>query len=156
MDLESLIDEQTFSDSNTGSNSPAKGRYNNTNSGDKNQNEIFTWRVKAGANRIYYLNIKTDRKGDFYLVIKETKHRDDGSKEVHRVMVFEKDLGRFVQGMQKVVEEIEKQGGNITYNNDDDYQGSSSDSVSYNKSNPGSDQGVEENESTKDLPTIEL
>jgi hypothetical protein len=84
MDLESLIDEQTFADSqdnnsrrsNSGSYSSSSGAIRS----DRNQNELFTWRVKAGANRVYYLNIKTDKNGNHYLVIKETKHADDGSK----------------------------------------------------------------------------
>jgi hypothetical protein len=73
---------------------------------NSNQNELFTWVVKAGATRIYYINVKEDKNGDLYLVLKETKRRDDESKEVHRVMVFQKDFGKFVDGMRKALEFI--------------------------------------------------
>jgi|LakMenE01Jun11ns_1017448.scaffolds.fasta_scaffold9554662_1 hypothetical protein len=69
-----------------------------------NQNELFTWVVKAGVNRIYYLNVKQDRNGMLYLVIKESKRMEDGSKEVHRIMIFEKDLDKFVTGMKNALQ----------------------------------------------------
>jgi hypothetical protein len=126
MDLESLIDEQTFADSqdnnsrrsNSGSYSSSSGAIRS----DRNQNELFTWRVKAGANRVYYLNIKTDKNGNHYLVIKETKHADDGSKDVHRVMIFEKDIAKFAHGIQKVLEYLEQQGVSTEYDEKADQQ----------------------------------
>jgi hypothetical protein len=78
---------------------------NSFNSKD-NQNELFTWKIKAGANRIYYLNVKTDKNGQYYIVIKESKTTPDGSKDVHRVMVFERDFQNFVDGMKKVIDYI--------------------------------------------------
>jgi hypothetical protein len=71
-----------------------------------NQNELFTYVVKAGVNRIYYLNVKEDRNGMLYLVIKESKRMEDGSKEVHRIMIFEKDLDKFVTGMKNALQFI--------------------------------------------------
>lgn len=71
-----------------------------------NQNELFTYVVKAGVNRIYYLNVKQDRNGMLYLVIKESKRMEDGSKEVHRIMIFEKDLDKFVTGMKNALQFI--------------------------------------------------
>jgi hypothetical protein len=68
-----------------------------------NQNEIFTLAIKAGASRIYYLNVKTDRNGETYLIIKESKKEIDGTKQIHRIMVFEKDLDKFAKGLQDVL-----------------------------------------------------
>jgi hypothetical protein len=79
-------------------------------SASDNQNELFTWVVKAGANRLYYLNVKKDRNSDLYLVVKETKRLQDGSREVHRIMVFEKDLKKFVSGLKEVLHFINTQG----------------------------------------------
>jgi hypothetical protein len=81
----------------------------NDSAGD-NQNELFTWVVKAGSNRLYYLNVKNDRNKDLYLVIKETKRLQDGSREVHRIMVFEKDLKKFVNGLKEVLQYINSLG----------------------------------------------
>jgi hypothetical protein len=68
-----------------------------------NLNELFTWVVKAGSNRQYFLNIKQDKKGDLYLVIKESKRNAEGEKEIHRIMIFEKDLDNFVTGIKEVL-----------------------------------------------------
>jgi|GEM_PF-1599729 len=81
-----------------------------------NLNELFTWIVRAGQNRQYFLNIKQDRKGDLYLVIKETKRNQDGQKEVHRIMIFEKDLDNFVVGMKEVVHFINNFDKKIPFN----------------------------------------
>lgn len=79
-----------------------------------NLNELFTWVVKAGQNRQYFLNIKQDRKGDLYLVIKESRRNQEGGKEIHRIMIFEKDLDNFVTGIKEVlhfVNNFQKQPG---------------------------------------------
>lgn len=81
---------------------------NNTQSGYSNnqgrnyQDEVFTWKIKAGVNRIYYLNIKKDKNEQYYIVIKEVKNLPDGSKDVHRVMIFERDFVNFFLGMEKI------------------------------------------------------
>lgn len=77
----------------------------------RNENELFTWVIKAGANRLYYLNVKVDKNKQVYLVIKETKRiQEDGSKEVHRVMVFEKDFHKFIQGLIEVLKFLNDNG----------------------------------------------
>lgn len=84
-----------------------------------NLNELFTWAIRAGQNRQYFLNIKQDRKGDLYLVIKETKRNQDGEKEVHRIMIFEKDLDNFVTGIKEVlhfINNFEKRPANFANN----------------------------------------
>ncbi len=59
--------------------------------------------IKAGPNRVYYITTKEDKNGNIYLVFKEVKNREDGSKEVHRIMVFEKDLKNFVETFKSVL-----------------------------------------------------
>lgn len=100
-----------------------------------NQNELFTWIVKAGANRLYYLNVKKDRNGDLYLVIKEAKRLQDGSREVHRIMVFEKDLKKFVGGLKEVLHYINSQGLVDSQTQDDDQKVLQSQATPLNKIN---------------------
>jgi hypothetical protein len=77
---------------------------------DDNSNEIFTWKVKAG-NRVYFMNVKKDKNERLYLVIKESKQGDEegGAKEVHRIMIFEKDFDRFFYGMEQVAKFVNNQ-----------------------------------------------
>ena len=79
--------------------------YNNNN----NPNELFFWKIKAGINRNYYINVKKDKNEELYLVIKEVKTDMDGNKDVHRVMVFEKDFKKFVFGMKKCLEFVNEE-----------------------------------------------
>jgi Protein of unknown function (DUF3276) len=85
--------------------------YNNNNSSSCNNfsNEIFSQEVYAGRNRSYFIIIKQDKNGEMYLTIKELKFNMDGTKEVHRVMIFQADFGNFLVGMQKAVEFIKSE-----------------------------------------------
>lgn len=85
--------------------------YNNNNSSSYNNfsNEIFSQEVYAGRNRSYFIIIKQDKNGEMYLTIKELKFNMDGTKEVHRVMIFQADFGNFLVGMQKAVEFIKSE-----------------------------------------------
>lgn len=96
---------------------------------DQNSNEIFTWIVKAGANRVYYLNIKQDKNGEIYLVVKESKKNYDESREIHRVMIFKKDLAKFFKGMEEVQKFIEKEGIDLSEPEYEDYNSSSDNST---------------------------
>jgi Protein of unknown function (DUF3276) len=85
--------------------------YNNNNSSSYNNfsNEIFSQEIYAGRNRSYFIIIKQDKNGEMYLTIKELKFNMDGTKEVHRVMIFQADFGNFLVGMQKAVEFIKSE-----------------------------------------------
>ncbi len=85
--------------------------YNNNNSSSYNNfsNEIFSQEIYAGRNRSYFIIIKQDKNDEMYLTIKELKFNPDGTKEVHRVMIFQADFGNFLVGMQKAVEFIKKE-----------------------------------------------
>ncbi len=83
---------------------------------EDNQNELFTWVVKAGLNRLYYINIKQDKNNEIYLVIKESKREADGKKQVHRVMVFGKDMKKFVEGFKKSLEFVNSNNLLANYN----------------------------------------
>jgi hypothetical protein len=84
-----------------------------------NQNEIYSVKIRAGS-RTYFLNVKEDKNGELYLVIKESKQSQDGN-DVHRVMVFEEDFSKFISGMKETLEFIKKNQANrkIMDQNDD-------------------------------------
>ena len=72
------------------------------NSGYNNRTgELHTIKLLAGS-RTYFLNIKQDRKGSFYVVIKESRRTGENTYESHRVMLYEEDFEKFIDGMQQV------------------------------------------------------
>ena len=68
----------------------------------KNENEIlFSRTVKAGK-RVYYTDIKCDRRGELYLAVTESKRIKDGTEdsrpvfEKHKIFVYREDLEKFM------------------------------------------------------------
>lgn len=107
--------------SNGYGNNNRNGGYNGGGSGGSNygssnlaEDELFTWIVKAGPNRVYYLNVKESSSGELYLIVKENKRNPDGSKQSHRIMIFNQDLEKFAEGITKVMDFIKTQEGDST------------------------------------------
>jgi hypothetical protein len=77
---------------------------------------LFSKSVKAGK-RIYYLDVKKNRKEEMFLTITESKKvvmgEGDNSQvnfEKHKIFLYQEDFDKFLDGMKQVVDYInEKQ-----------------------------------------------
>lgn len=72
---------------------------------------ILSKTVKAGK-RIYYLDVKKNRRGDMFLVITESKKvvSDDASQvnfEKHKIFLYKEDLIKFENGLRQMIQFIE-------------------------------------------------
>ena len=85
---------------------------------EKRESEIvYSRSVKAGK-RIYYLDVKKDRTGDYYLCITESKKRQMGEEvpqfEKHKLFLYKEDFAHFNEGLQDVIAYVKEQvGGDI-------------------------------------------
>ncbi len=78
---------------------------------------VFSKSIKAGK-RIYYLDVKKNRKDEMFLAITESKkivmgEGDDSqvSFEKHKIFLYKEDFEKFLTGLTQAVEFInEKQG----------------------------------------------
>ena len=77
---------------------------------DKKENDIlFSRTVKAGK-RVYYIDVKCDRKGDFYLSLTESKRLkdvDDMQKpmfEKHKIFLYREDLNKFQRALSEAAD----------------------------------------------------
>ena len=79
-----------------------------------NDQEIYySKEIKAGK-RIYYLDMKRSRFGDYYLAITESKKavaEDDKNGQVvtfekHKIFVYKEDFAKFLDGIQELIELI--------------------------------------------------
>lgn len=68
---------------------------------------LFSRTVKAGQ-RIYYIDVKRNRKGEMYLSITESKKMYSGSQEMpqvsfekHKIFLFREDFGKFDEALQQ-------------------------------------------------------
>ncbi|NMM49199.1 DUF3276 family protein [Marinigracilibium pacificum] len=75
---------------------------------NKDKNELFAQRVKAGK-RTYFFDVKSTRSNDFYLTITESKrrHKDDGFYyEKHKIFLYKEDFDKFLHALQNTVDHI--------------------------------------------------
>ena len=78
---------------------------------------LFSKAVKAGK-RIYYLDVKKNRKEEMYVAITESKKVIAGegenpqvSFEKHKIFLYKEDFGKFMHGLQQVINYIEDEQG---------------------------------------------
>lgn len=84
-------------------------------SADMNDKEIvFSKSIKAGK-RIYYLDVKKNRKDEMFLAITESKkvitgEGDDSqvSFEKHKIFLYKEDFQKFMAGLEEAVNFIER------------------------------------------------
>lgn len=78
---------------------------------------IFSKAIKAGK-RIYYLDVKRNRKDELFLAITESKKTVTGegenarvSFEKHKIFLYKEDFEKFSQGFQEALSYIEEKQG---------------------------------------------
>lgn len=81
---------------------------------------IFSKSIKAGK-RIYYLDVKKNRKDEMFLAITESKKMLVGSGddvqvnfEKHKIFLYREDFAKFTEGLQQVISYINKEQGEYT------------------------------------------
>jgi hypothetical protein len=73
----------------------------------RKDDSLFSKRVKAGR-RIYFIDVKRNKKGNLYLAISEKRKEKDGSVKRTRVIVFEEDVMKFEDAFNEVVIDLKK------------------------------------------------
>ena len=78
---------------------------------------VFSKAVKAGK-RIYYFDVKKNRKDEMFLAITESKKIVSGegeasqvSFEKHKIFLYKEDFAKFFDGLQQTIQYIEKEQG---------------------------------------------
>lgn len=80
---------------------------------------IFSKSIKAGK-RIYYLDVKKNRKDELFLAITESKkvmvgYGDEAhlNFEKHKIFLYREDLEKFTEGLRQVIDYINEQSGDV-------------------------------------------
>ena len=69
---------------------------------------LFSRVVKAGK-RVYYIDVKSDRRGEYYLAMTESKRVKDGSEnerpvfEKHKIFLYREDMLKFFEAFGDAV-----------------------------------------------------
>ena len=70
---------------------------------------LFTRSIKAGK-RIYYIDVKEDRRGEFYISLTESKRLKDVAEdappvfEKHKIFIYREDAERFIECLKQVAD----------------------------------------------------
>lgn len=78
---------------------------------DKDRNEIFSKRVRAGK-RTYFFDIKATRSNDYYLTITESKRKykeDSFTYEKHKIFLYKEDFGKFMDALNETVDHVKEE-----------------------------------------------
>ena len=89
------------------------GRYDKSDNSEReeeNENgldEVFSRSVRAGK-RTYFFDVKSTRRGDYYLTMTESKKRfgRDGRFhfEKHKIFLYKEDFEKFMEGLNETLE----------------------------------------------------
>lgn len=75
----------------------------------KDKEEIFSKTVRAGK-RTYFFDVKSTKKGDYYLTITESKKNFDLDGnfhyEKHKIFLYKEDFEKFNEGITDVMDFI--------------------------------------------------
>ena len=90
--------------------------YKKSGIGDNEKEIVFSQAIKAGK-RIYYIDVKKNRKDEMYLSITESKkvvsgEGDDAqvSFEKHKIFLYKEDFEKFMDGLHQAIQYIESDG----------------------------------------------
>ena len=83
---------------------------------DGDKEIVFSKAIKAGK-RIYYLDVKKNRKEEMFLAITESKKIVSGdgddaqvSFEKHKIFLYKEDFEKFMDGLHQAIQYIESDG----------------------------------------------
>ena len=86
---------------------------------DSDKEIVFSKAIKAGK-RIYYLDVRKNRKDEMFLAITESKkiisEGNDSpqvSFEKHKIFLYKEDFAKFINGLHDVMRYVEKEQGEI-------------------------------------------
>ncbi len=81
-------------------------RFENNNN-QRQQESVFTKKVKAGKRRTYFFDVRRTKGDDYFLTITEsTKRMEDDSFIRHKIFVYKEDFNRFVTSLNETVDHI--------------------------------------------------
>lgn len=76
----------------------------------RNNEEIFSKRVRAGRRRTYFIDVRTTRSNDYYVTITESKKKfDDDGYERHKIHLYKEDFNKFVAALNETVDHVKEE-----------------------------------------------
>ena len=82
--------------------------YDNKNFSDNRNNEsIYSKRIRAGKRRTYFFDVRSTRGNDYFITITESKKRfDDNGYERHKMFLYKEDFNKFITALTETVDYV--------------------------------------------------
>ncbi len=83
--------------------------YETKNNGEngRNNESIFTKRIRAGKRRTYFFDVRATRGNDYFITLTESKKRfDDRGYERHKMFLYKEDFNKFIQALHETVDYV--------------------------------------------------
>jgi len=73
----------------------------------RNQESVFSKKMKAGKRRTYFFDVKKTRGEDFYITLTESTRKHDGDGyERHKIFIYKEDFNRFLSFLEETVDHV--------------------------------------------------
>jgi hypothetical protein len=77
--------------------------------GNRDREEIFSKKVKAGK-RTYFFDVRSTRSSDYFITITEsTKKFDDGNYVKSKIFLYKEDFNKFLEGLNETVNHVKSE-----------------------------------------------
>jgi len=83
------------------------GHSSHTDRDGRNNESIFSKRIKAGKRRTYFFDVRTTRGNDYFITITESKKRfEDGGYDRHKMFLYKEDFNKFLAGLTETINHV--------------------------------------------------
>ena len=82
--------------------------YENKNFNENRNNEtLFSKRIKAGKIRTYFFDVRSTRSSDYFITITESKKRfDDNGYDRHKMFLYKEDFNKFLVALTETIDHV--------------------------------------------------
>lgn len=79
---------------------------NNNYSEERRNNEtVFSKRIKAGKRRTYFFDVRETKSKDYFITLTESKKRfNDDGYDRHKIFLYKEDFNKFLAGLTETID----------------------------------------------------
>lgn len=123
--------------------------YENNN--ERNNETIFSKRLKAGKLRTYFFDVRSTRTNDYFVTLTESKKRfNDGGYDRHKIFLYKEDFNKFLKALTETIDYVKTE-----LMPDFDFDAFNHENSEYNENQPYTPREVVNEETSSQAPAEE-
>lgn len=77
------------------------------NNYERNNESIFSKRLKAGKRRTYFFDVRSTRGNDYFVTLTESKKRfNDNGYDRHKIFLYKEDFNKFLSALTETIDHV--------------------------------------------------